>query len=433
MTKIIPARLPPEDAIKFFKSKKIGVSFNWKDVWQQGHVYKFVVAKAPLDIASDIFAEFDKNLESGMPYADFAKNLIPNLKKKGWWGKEMMTDPKTGVKKLVQLGSHRRLKVIYDTNLRMASATGKWQRIQKAKSGLPYLRYSAVMDGKTRPLHRQWHGIILPVDHVFWKTHFPPNGWFCRCRARQLSKYELNKNGWKVSDDPKINFLDYEDKRNGLIRRVPEGVDAGFAYNVGVANERFNQVRDLVTESLASADPNLSSLIFSNNKKAFIDFVQDGFGSFVDDVMKNQGKQTGKRKIVGFLSSDILTELARVDKFPESAALSISDREVIHFLREVKASKGNALPLDTVKNLPNVLQNHKAVLLDKRNNGLVYVFDAEEETKKGKVAVHLDFFITVKTKGKRKKIQTNTLRSGGLVSLKNLEDTKSYKLIEGSL
>ena len=23
---------------------------------------------------------------------------------------------------------------------------------------------------------RAWHGTVLPVDHPFWQTHFPPNG-----------------------------------------------------------------------------------------------------------------------------------------------------------------------------------------------------------------------------------------------------------------
>ena len=41
--------------------------------------------------------------------------------------------------------------------------------------------YDAVNDSRTRPQHLEWDGLVLPVDHPFWKTHAPPNGWGCRC------------------------------------------------------------------------------------------------------------------------------------------------------------------------------------------------------------------------------------------------------------
>ncbi len=71
------------------------------------------------------------------------------------------------VAKVAQLGSPRRLRIIYDTNLRSAYAAGRWQRIQCAKQRLPFLRYSAVQDNRVRPHHAAWHGTILHADHPF--------------------------------------------------------------------------------------------------------------------------------------------------------------------------------------------------------------------------------------------------------------------------
>lgn len=78
------------------------------------------------------------------------------------------------------------LRTEYDTAQRTARAVGKWQQIERTKAAMPYLQYFTVGDGRVRPDHREWEGIILPVDHPFWDTHFPPNAWNCRCVVRQL-------------------------------------------------------------------------------------------------------------------------------------------------------------------------------------------------------------------------------------------------------
>ena len=57
-------------------------------------------------------------------------------------------------------------------------------------SGVAYLEYSAINDGLTREDHAAMDGIILPINHSFWKTHTPPNGWNCRCEAVPVSEFE---------------------------------------------------------------------------------------------------------------------------------------------------------------------------------------------------------------------------------------------------
>ncbi|MCX8505203.1 MAG: hypothetical protein ORN98_01125, partial [Alphaproteobacteria bacterium] len=84
------------------------------------------------------------------------------------------------------------------------------------------------------PNRPYWHGTILPVDDNWWMTHFPPNGWRCRCSVISVSVDDLDRFGWTVNAAaPPIEYRDWMNKRTGQIERVPVGIDPGWAYHVG--------------------------------------------------------------------------------------------------------------------------------------------------------------------------------------------------------
>lgn len=64
----------------------------------------------------------------------------------------------------------------------------KWQQIERTKALYPNLKYMAIMDDRTRDDHRALNGKIYPVDHSFWNTYYPPNGWRCRCNVLQTDQ-----------------------------------------------------------------------------------------------------------------------------------------------------------------------------------------------------------------------------------------------------
>lgn len=229
-------RLDPAEAIAYFRSKGWQIGFSWEDVWQEEHVRAFTVAKAmSRDLLEDIRAEVDKALSDGLTLQQFTKNLRPRLQARGWWGKALQEDPATGETKVVQLGSPARLRTIYETNLRTSHAAGKWQRIERAKKTLPFLRYVSVMDGRERPQHHAWHGTVLPVDDPWWDTHYPPCGWGCRCTAQSLSQRMMDRRGYDVTEPEKFPERDYINKRTGEITKLEQGIDPGWSYNVGKA------------------------------------------------------------------------------------------------------------------------------------------------------------------------------------------------------
>lgn len=227
--------LPPEKALAFFRGKGYATSFAWQDVWQAEHDAAFTVAKMMnTDLLRDVRKAVDKALAEGQSFEQFRGDIERHLAQAGWWGKGEMTDPATGETKLVQLGSPRRLRTIFRTNLQTAYSAGHWAEITDKQAEAPYLMYDAVMDDATRDEHAAWNGTVLPVTDGWWATHMPPNGWNCRCGVVQLSTAQAEEAGYKPTDKaPASPTREYINPRTGVVEKVPEGIDPGWAYNPG--------------------------------------------------------------------------------------------------------------------------------------------------------------------------------------------------------
>lgn len=252
----------PKEAIDYFRAKGFKVGFDHRDVWGQEHAHAFTVAKAmEIDILEAIRGGVDEALAEGLTYRDFSQQLTPLLQKLGWWGKQEMTDPVTGETKLVQLGSPRRLKTIYDANLRTARAAGQWERIQRTKRTHPYLLYELGPSENHRPEHASWAGILLPADDPWWQTHYPQNGWGCKCRVRQVSKREYERLATTdnyLTEAPPIEYREWTNKRTGETLKVPKGIDPGWDINPGIgrqarAEKMLNDKIDALPAPLAEA------------------------------------------------------------------------------------------------------------------------------------------------------------------------------------
>ena len=224
----------PKQALEFFRGKDLKIpAFHHLDVFRKQHVAAFTVSKAMQgDILVDVQQSLDKSLAEGKTYRHFAAQLTPTLQAKGWWGRKEMVDPKTGETVEVELGSPRRLKTIYRTNLRTARSAGAWDRIQRTKKTHPFLIYELGPSENHRPEHVAWKGTLLPADDPWWDTHYGPNGWGCKCRARQISKAEADRLGGPTPRPP-LDPVQWTNKRTGETSMVPRGIDPGWDYNPG--------------------------------------------------------------------------------------------------------------------------------------------------------------------------------------------------------
>lgn len=239
------ARFAPEEAIAFLEAKGIATG-GWShlDIFQEEQAGGFTIAGVlRQDLLGDVQTSLSKALSDGQTFDQWRAGMRqvlsvrrerPDGSIEDWTRPVTVRDPKSGNLKEVDLTSIRRQRVIYDTNIRTASAAGEWAQIEEAAELLPFLRYSAVLDDRTRPEHRAWHGVILPVGDPFWKTHFPPCGYLCRCLTEQLSRGQVERAGGP-SQRPVLKPVEKVNPRTGKSYTSYPGVDDGFAYNPGVA------------------------------------------------------------------------------------------------------------------------------------------------------------------------------------------------------
>lgn len=231
MPEAAPVGLPFKEAADYLRQKINLPSRAWTDLREGQHTRAFVVAGATKEaLLADFRQALQLALDAGETLADFRKRFDDIVKRHGWSYK----------------GSRGwRSAVIYDTNLRMSHAAGRWQQInrlveaQRRRGRTLYLRYVAVLDSRTRPEHRKWHGVILPADHPWWETHYPPNGWKCRCTVEVLTERDLKRWGYEPSAEAPPVEMERRQVRvadGGTVTwPTPKGIDTGFGYNVGRA------------------------------------------------------------------------------------------------------------------------------------------------------------------------------------------------------
>lgn len=239
------------DVVSMFESRPGLESYDWRDIGSKEHLLAFTVAKSTgYNIIEDIRAALRDPIINRGSFEEFQRQLVPILQRKGWWGRKEGIDPLTGEVSMVELGSPRRLRTIYWANVATAEAVGEWHQIQATKDYLPYLTYLISLSENKRREHLQFVGVTLPVDDPWWRIYFPPNGWMCKCRTRQISAPKAMRMPEESRRAPPESLREWRNRRTGEVRQIPDGVDPGWDHNPGIMATRERTLSRHLAESL---------------------------------------------------------------------------------------------------------------------------------------------------------------------------------------
>lgn len=194
-----PLAVDSDDIRRWVEQRKPVPLNHWNDIGSEEHARSFAVARtAGQDVVDDLYQAFHATVGEGGTEVDFEAEVMPILRRKGWLPGS--TDDQVAA----------RVRLIYDTNLRLARASGRWSRYWSNRSALPYLRGVTGRDERVRRPpksqadHRAWEGIILAVDHPFWTRWFPPLGFRCRCSVIQMTRSQLARRGAAITSEGEL-------------------------------------------------------------------------------------------------------------------------------------------------------------------------------------------------------------------------------------
>lgn len=433
--------MEPEEIVKYFESKGLKTSYNWREVNEEAHAKAFTVAKmTDAALLKDTHDMLTKAIKEGWSADHFQKEAGELFAKKGWTGIKEVTNPHTGEKETVELGTPRRIKNIFQNNINSAYAVGRYKQQLEDVDIAPYFQYMCVLDEATRPEHRAMHGKVFRYDDPFWATFYPPNGWGCRCFVRSLSANEVKKLGLTVEKSgineenknqayPSYNRRSSSDvKPTNPIYPFKLGTkeytlqaDEGWATNIGAHAWNldvlaYNKIEKLPQELKDTFISQMAQNIHS----------KDAIENLIKKTIKNDLNSRGLEQTITWFTPKIIQALEKENIRLQTPIAVFEDRQVKHSLGARKVSK-QQLSQQQFLRLYNMVSDYDEVYIDTQEHAIVYLkYLPKDEIVDGRDCIKIP--VVINSSDKRRPV--NYISTTGRISSKNIKTDKRYKKIE---
>lgn len=377
-------RLRPEEAVRYMAGRDaVRLTYDWHELWHDEHARAFTVSRlARADLLQALREGLQKSVAGDLSRRDWMRDAKKLLAQAGWWGEKEVIGP-DGVARKTRFNPAR-LKLIFDVNTRMAWSAGRWQRIQAAKDSHPYLRYVTRADERVRQSHRVWHNVTLPVDDPWWRTHYPPCGWRCRCRAVPMRRAEFEQRGDLQRQPPSEPDVPWTNPRTGEVRMIPARIDPGFGYNVGEAAARWQGLLEAAREKVAG----YAAAIGAQLADDIAPLVERDWAGWIDAAL--DGKERNRLGWLGVISPRDLAHLMSAGIEPQTAEVMVRPGLVHGPKAKRHEDDGNALTDAQWRDLPALWRRAVALILDMESGKPLWLLPGADG-RTPQLAVEVDF------------------------------------------
>ncbi|EOV8477640.1 phage minor head protein [Acinetobacter baumannii] len=368
--------LPPSDAISYLEEKGFKIGWDWHETLDNAHSKAFTVAKiARMDLLQDIRQSLITAMEKGQTLEQWKASITPTLQEKGWWGKKTVINPE-GREQEVQLGSPRRLRTIYDTNMQSAFAAGRYKAMLAGAEARPYWEWRHITISNPRKQHVALNGRLFRFDDPFWNVAYPPSEWGCKCRviarsAREVEGKEILSGEGNESDIYERVGVDRNTGADVIVKRTQFDIPtkdgkltfapaAGFngspASSFLLNDVMINRATNLMGEARGLIQ---SQKLMTNHNLTKVN------ESFVNHALK-LSKSQKQFSPIGVLQYDSVKFLTAAGQSFESKMIWLSDEVLVN-------KKYTDVSLTELIALPDLIANVEQKLWDKQTQVLFYV------------------------------------------------------------
>ncbi|MDO5625020.1 MAG: phage minor head protein [Pseudomonadota bacterium] len=375
MADIRTAYAPFDAQARYFQRKVNVPTMHWQDLMHGDHAHGFMVAGLTrMDVLDDIRQAMQAVMDEGLTLKDFQERFEAAVK--GRW--EGFTGSDTPERRAW------RAKVIYQTNLRTSYMAGRWEQLQK----FPYLRYQHNTTRHPRKDHQEWDGRIIARNDPWWNTHYPPNGWGCRCSVTGVSEA-----GKRIAE------------RNGATFDAPPPGDPKqepppeWAYHVG-RESRSMAAAQRFGEKVMNLPPAWRDRVLDDAQQRSVNWFAGEWPRWVDAIVEQNLTGADMRAVqqrgapVAYIPSEVVRamesgkgsslqyqprERSFVPATPKSALIVGGDAFLGHNVRDLPPTSQTQLRAEKLKVLLEVPEKlaskDTAWLIDKTdNNALIAVW-----------------------------------------------------------
>jgi len=308
----------------------------------------------------------------------------------GWWGKQINVDS-FGEAKPVQLGSPWRLQTIYRANKQSAYNVGRWKQQMENSDQRPYWQYIAVLDSRTRPSHAALHRRVFRFDDPIWASHYPPNGFGCRCRVRALSEAALKRRKLRVESsdgrlEPVIQQYGTDAYTGEVIRRQATAwtyelngeqrqftPDPGWSYNPGRAG--YNTDIDMMRKISAVDDRQIRAQAVQAFNSA--DERHQAYALWAESVI--DGRPGFDAQVVGLVDEALADQVRQRGNQAPARVMTLGARQLAGPGGAGRPQAATAVSRGEMLNLPRMITNPQAVLWDRADQELLYVYPSDDD------------------------------------------------------
>ncbi|MBP4542114.1 phage head morphogenesis protein, partial [Acinetobacter baumannii] len=340
------------------------------------HSKAFTVAKiARMDLLQDIRQSLITAMEKGQTLEQWKASITPTLQEKGWWGKKTVINPE-GREQEVQLGSPRRLRTIYDTNMQSAFAAGRYKAMLAGAEARPYWEWRHITISNPRKQHVALNGRLFRFDDPFWNVAYPPSEWGCKCRviarsAREVEGKEILSGEGNESDIYERVGVDRSTGADVIVKRTQFDIPtkdgkltfapaAGFngspASSFLLNDVMINRATNLMGEARGLIQ---SQKLMTNHNLTKVN------ESFVNHALK-LSKSQKQFSPIGVLQYDSVKFLTAAGQSFESKMIWLSDEVLVN-------KKYTDVSVTELIALPDLIANVEQKLWDKQTQALFYV------------------------------------------------------------